>query len=94
MCFVVCFLLLKVNLEAVRILVICIVLFRNIKIISMISHFINTVCPWLIIQGTMESKILGGGGCRFFFSIFVFHVRDISADMLSFRLILDIYALF
>ena len=43
---------------------------------------------WLMIQGTRESKILGGKWM--FCSILVFHVRD----MLSSRLISDIYTLF
>ena len=41
-----------------------------------------------MIQGTRESKILGGSGC--FVRFLVFHVRD---TLLS-RLISDIYTLF
>ena len=47
-------------------------------------HFVR----WLIVHGTRESKISGGGGCFVRFSPFT--VRD----MFSSRLILDIYALF
>ena len=44
---------------------------------------------WLIVQGTMENKISGGGGGFAQFSYFMY-----TTCMLLLRLILDIYALF
>ena len=46
----------------------CVLLTSNA--ISMISHFISCLSAWLMIQGTRESKILGGGGCFVRFSYF------------------------
>ena len=38
----------------------------------MISHFIRDLSQWLMIQGTRESKILGGSGFFVRFSYFMY----------------------
>ena len=62
--------------------------FKSFNILTMISHFISSLKP--MVDDTRDQGELGFRGKWMFCSILIFHVRD----MLSSRLISDIYTLF